>query len=314
MKKIILIISALFFFGSLIGQDIKTVATGLDKTKADAPPDTSKHHWLISGFGSLTANQAAFSNWAAGGTNSLGVSSMLNLRIRYAKNKHAWSNIIDLGYGFQYLGPIEHAKYNKTDDKIEYTTAYSFQLHPNKKWYFTVLANFRSQFSPGYNYPNDSVPISAFMAPGYLVVGPGITYRPAKFFTLYVSPASGRFTFVMNDTLSKQGAFGVEKGKNIRAELGPFVRAELNKDLAKNINIDTYLELFTDYMHNFGCIDVNWNLLLTLKVNKWLATIINCQVIYDDDVLIQTNPPEPASGPRTQFKETIGVGLSYMLH
>ncbi|MCX6282158.1 MAG: DUF3078 domain-containing protein [Bacteroidetes bacterium] len=314
MRTFTLLLLFLALTGILFAQDIKTVASGLDKAKNEAPPDTAKHHWLISGFGSLTVNQAAFSNWAAGGTNSLGVSSMLSLRIRYSKNKHAWSNFLDLGYGFQYLGPIEHAKYNKTDDKIEYTTAYSYQIHPNKKWFLTVLANFRSQFSPGYNYPNDSVPISAFMAPGYVVVGPGITYRPANFFTLYVSPASGRFTFVLNDTLSKQGAFGVEKGKKMRAEMGPFVRTELNKDLAKNINITTSLELFTDYFHSFGCIDVNWNVLFTLKVNKWLATIINCQVIYDDDTMIQTNPPEPATGPRTQLKETIGVGLSYKFH
>jgi hypothetical protein len=290
------------------------VASGLDKAKADAPPDTAKHHWKFGGFGSLTINQAAFSNWASGGTNSLGATGMLNLRLRYSKNKHSWSSLLDAGYGFELLGPMEHSKYNKTDDKIEFTTAYSYELNKNKKWYLTALVNFRSQFSAGYNYPNDSVPISKFMAPGYVVVGPGITYRPANFFSLYLSPASGRFTFVLDDSLSKQGAFGVKKGKKYRGELGPYLRADLSKDLTKSINLTSSLELFTDYLHNFGCIDVNWNVLFTLKVNKWLATIINCQVIYDDDTKIQTNPPEPASGPRTQFKETIGVGISYKFH
>jgi len=312
MKKLILFISALFFFGAIVAQDIKTVATGLDKTKADIP-DTVKH-WFVQGFGSLTINQAAYSNWAAGGSNSLGGTGMINMKFRYSKNKHAWSNILDAAYGFQLIGPNEHARFNKTDDKLEYTTAYSYQLSPNKKWYLTLLVNFRTQFTAGYNYPNDSIPISDFMAPGYLVAGLGITYRPANFFSLYLSPGSGRFTFVMNDTLSKQGAFGVEKGKQLRGEFGPYLRADLNKDLAKNINITSSLELFTDYLHSFGNIDVNWNVLFTLKVNKWLATIVNCQMIYDDDVLIQTNPPEPASGPRTQFKETIGVGLSYKFH
>ncbi len=314
MKQIILLISALFILGSLTGQEIKTVATGLDKAKEEAPPDTAKHHWKFGGFGSLTINQAAYSNWAAGGTNSLGATGMLNLRLRYTKNKHSWANLLDAAYGFQLLGKTENAKYNKTDDKIEFTTAYSFELHKNKKWFLTVLANFRSQFSNGYNYPNDSVPISKFMAPGYVVVGIGITYRPANFFTLYISPSSGRFTFVLDDTLSKQGAFGVEKGKKIRGEFGPYVRADLNKDLAKNINLSSSLELFTNYLKDFGNINVNWNVLFTLKVNKWLATIINCQVIYDDNTMIQTNAPEPATGPRTQFKETIGVGLSYKFH
>ena len=147
MKQIILLISALFILGSLTGQEIKTVATGLDKAKEEAPPDTAKHHWKFGGFGSLTINQAAYSNWAAGGTNSLGATGMLNLRLRYTKNKHSWANLLDAAYGFQLLGKTENAKYNKTDDKIEFTTAYSFELHKNKKWFLTVLANFRSQFS-----------------------------------------------------------------------------------------------------------------------------------------------------------------------
>jgi hypothetical protein len=314
MRKCIFTIMAVLLVASSWAQGIKDVSKSLDKSKEAAPADTAKKHWFFSGFGSLTINQAAYSNWAAGGTNSIGATGMLNLRLRYTKNKHSWSNFLDAAYGFQLLGASSNAKYNKTDDKLEYTTAYSYSLHKNTKWYLTVLVNFRTQFSNGYNYPNDSVPISRFMAPGYLVGGIGITYRPAAFFTLYVSPSSGRFTFVMDDTLSKQGAFGVEKGENIRGEFGPYVRADLNKDLAKNINISTTLELFSDYLHKFGNIDVNWNVLFTLKVNKWLATVVNCQLIYDDDVLIQTNPPEPAYGPRTQFKETIGVGISYKFH
>ncbi|MCX6283942.1 MAG: DUF3078 domain-containing protein [Bacteroidetes bacterium] len=314
MKRAILLLFSAMILGMVSAQDIKTVSTGLDKSKTEAPPDTAKHHWKFGGFGSLTINQAAYSNWAAGGTNSIGANGMLNLKLRYSKNKHSWANLLDAGYGFQLIGVTGHSNYNKTDDKLEFTTAYSYELHKNKKWYLTVLLNFRTQFTNGYNYPNDSVPISKFMAPGYLLAGIGITYRPADFFTLYISPSSGRITFVLDDTLSKKGACGVDPGKKYRAEFGPYLRADLNKDLAKSINLSSSLELFTDYFHNFGCIDVNWNVLLTLKVNKWLATIINCQIIYDDDTKIQTNPPEPASGPRTQFKETIGVGISYKFH
>ena len=314
MKRFLLLLFSVFSLGVVTAQDIKTAATGLDKAKAEAPPDTAKHHWKFGGFGSLTINQAAYSNWAAGGTNSIGATGMLNLKLRYSKNKHSWSNLLDAAYGFQLIGPAEHAKFNKTDDKLEFTTAYSYEINKNKKWYLTVLMSFRTQFSNGYNYPNDSVPISKFMAPGYVVIGPGITYRPANFFTLYMSPISGRVTFVLDDTLSKQGAFGVEKGKKYRGELGPYVRADLNRDFTKSINLTSSLELFTDYFHSFGCIDVNWNILFTLKVNKWLATIVNLQLIYDDDTKIQTNPPFPATGPRTQFKETIGVGISYKFH
>jgi hypothetical protein len=313
MKKLATLICVLGLFGTTFGQDIKKVSTAKEQTSNAALDTSTTKHWYLSGTGSLAISQAAFSNWAAGGQNSMGLTGFINLKANYKKGRHAWGNTLDLGYGFQMLGKTSNLTVNKTDDKIELTSAYGYQLTDKSKWYFSFLVNFRTQFSAGYNYPDDSTVISNFMAPGYLIAGVGFTYAPAKWFALYLSPTSGRFTFVLDQKLADQGAFGVEKGKNIRGEFGPYVRADLNKDLAKQINLATSLELFTDYLHQFGNIDVNWSLLLTLKVNKWLAASIATQLIYDDDVVIKTDPTE-TGGPRTQFKELLGIGVSYKFH
>lgn len=310
MKKIIFLFIIVFFSGRISAQEIEKVAKAKDIALTDAPADTSSKHWRIHGSGSLQFSQASFSNWASGGQNSLGLVTWLNFKANYRNGKHVWSNTVDLGYGFNILGKASEAKFNKTNDKIELTTAYGYELHSNQKWYLTVLANFRTQFSAGYNYPDDSTVISQFMAPGYLIAGIGVTYAPVKWFYLYLSPSSGRFTFVTDQRLADSGAFGVERGKNIKGEFGPYLRADLNKDLAKNINVSSTLELFTDYLHQFGNIDVNWSFLLSLKVNKWLAASIQTQLIYDNDVMIQTDMSKPA-GPRTQFKELLGIGLTY---
>jgi len=310
MKKYLILFSAFMFAGFVFGQDIKEVATAVDKSKTGASTDSIKP-WNVSGMGSLNVAQAGYSNWAAGGTNSLGLVGMVNLNINYSKGKHAWANIIDLAYGFQLIGiGSNDQQYNKTDDKIEITSTYGYAIRENKKWYFAALVNFRTQFSNGYKYPDDSTVISTIMAPGYLVAGVGITYVPAKWFRMYLSPVSGRFTFVLDTALSNAGSFGVTAGKKSRGQFGPYFRADLNKDLAKNINLTSSLELFTDYLNHFGDIDVNWNLLLTMKVNKWLAASINANLIYDDDIVIKSSPTDEG-GPRTQFKEIIGVGLSY---
>ena len=313
MKKVGLLLLAAIFSTGIYAQEIQKVAKAKAETLSGAPADTAKKRWFIQGSMGLNFTQAAFSNWASGGQNSLGLSAMVNLKINYKKNRHAWSNTIDLGYGFQILGKASEAKFSKINDKIELTTAYGFELDQKKHWYLTVLANFRTQFDKGYNYPNDSVVLSKFMAPGYLIAGIGINYTPANWFYVYLSPVSGRFTFVLDTALSNQGAFGVDKGKEFRGEFGPYLRADLNKDLVKNINLSTTLELFTDYLHKFGNIDVNWNFLLTMKVNKWLAASIQMQLIYDDDVMIQSSPDE-MPGPRTQFKEMLGIGLSYKIN
>ena len=312
MKKLFLFFFAFIISCAAFSQDIKKVSKAKDEIAAVAIPDSLKA-WNLGGSGAVSFNQAAFSNWAAGGQNSIGFDTYINIMANYHKGRHVWANSLNLGYGFTFLGKGKEAKFTKSNDKIELTSAYGFTLSKDKKWLFTILMNFRTQFSAGYNYPDDSTVISNFMSPGYLVAGLGITYAPAKWYYLYLSPASGRFTFVTDKKLSDAGSFGVDPGKNIRGEFGPYMRTELNKDLSKTINLTTDLSLFTDYLKDFGNIDVNWNLLLTMKVNKWLAASITTQLIYDNDVIIKPDPTE-AGGPRTQFKELLGIGITYKLH
>ncbi len=303
-----LLLAGVLWTGMAMGQDpIDKVATKLDRSELNVKD--SVRPWTILGTATVNINQATFTNWASGGQNSFGAGALFNLKADYRRQKSSWKNTIDLAYGFQLLGKSSAARFTKTDDKVEYTTSYGYAL--GKHWDVTLLANVRTQFTNGYNYPNDSVAISKFMAPGYVVAGIGINYVPAEFFTLYVSPAAGRFTFVEDDTLSAHGDFGVEKGKRMKGEFGAYVRAVFNKEVFKNVTVNTSVELFSDYLHKFGNVDVNWNVLVGLKVNKWLSTTINTQLIYDDDVRIKTPKGDV---PRTQFKEVIGVGLSYAFH
>jgi hypothetical protein len=310
MKKISLFIIFIFVSGLVMSQDKDIIKVSKAKDAvAEIKTDTVKA-WYLNGTAALSFSQAAFSNWSSGGQNSLGLNSFLNLQANYKKGKHSWGNTFDLGYGFNIQGKMKDAKTTKSNDKLEITSAYGYSISKDNKLLLTVLVNFRTQFSAGYNYPDDSTVTSNFMSPGYLVAGLGITYAPVKWFSLFMSPSSGRFTFVLDKKLSDSGAFGVDRGKKMHAEFGPYIRADLNKDLSKTINLSTTVEFFTDYIEHFGNIDVNWSLLLTMKVNKWLAASIATQLIYDDHVKIKTAPTgEP--GPRTQFKELFGIGLTY---
>jgi hypothetical protein len=311
MKKITALICLMVFSCSVFGQDIVKVAKA--KEEIATPPDSVNKHWFINGTGSFAFSQASFTNWAAGGENSVGLNASFNLKANYKKGRHVWGNTIGLGYGFNIIGKDNNAEFNKTNDRIELTSAYGYDLVQNNKWLLTALVNFRTQFSNGYNYPNDSNVVSTFMAPGYLVAGLGITYAPVKWFYLYMSPCSGRFTFVLDTVLSNHGEFGVKKGEKWKGEFGPYIRADMNKDLSKSINLATTLELFTDYLKDFGNIDVNWYMQLNLKVNKWLAASVTAQLIYDNDVTIKNEDGTPL-GPRTQFKEILGIGLTYMFN
>ncbi|MDP4282315.1 MAG: DUF3078 domain-containing protein [Bacteroidota bacterium] len=309
MKRFIFLCVGIIIALGSNAQEIQKIAKAKEESGAGIVKDTLKH-WYYIGNANLNYSQATFSNWASGGQNSMGAVAMVNIKANYTNGKHAWGNTVDLGYGFQMLGKMNDLKTTKTNDKIELTTAYSYQIDKNKQWFFTVLANLRTQFSAGYNYPDDSTVISNFMAPGYLIGGIGITYQPAKWCYVYISPASARFLMVLDKKLSDSGSFGVDKGKRLKTTVGPYFRSDINKELVKNITLASSIELYSDYLNDFGNIDVNWSFLMIFKVNKWLAASISTQLLYDNDVMIKTSSTDEA-GPRTQFKELLGIGLTY---
>jgi hypothetical protein len=274
-------------------------------------PDSTKL-WNKGGVGSLNFNQVSFSNWAAGGENSISVGAYSNLFAKYKKDKTTWDNSLDLAYG---LNKIGDAPLRKNDDKIDLNSKYGHLAF--NKWYYSALVNFKSQFADGYNYPNDSVVVSAFMSPAYILLSIGMDYKPNDYFSFYFSPATGKITIVNDQNLADNGAYGVDSGKTHREEFGAYIAFAFKKEIMKNATFGTKLDMFSNYSHNPQNIDVNWDAMLALKVNKYITANISTTLIYDDDIdvpimeEINGLKTQVGVGPRTQFKEVIGIGLSY---
>src|SRR5579872_5825601 len=132
------------------------------------PDDTTKMTWKTGGLFSLTFNQAALSNWSAGGDKSaLSLNSLLNLYAFYTDGRRSWDNFLNLQYG---IANTTSLGTRKTNDMIDLTSKYGYDL--GKKWYLSGLFDFRSQFAPGYNYPDAKTRIltSDFAAPAYLLL------------------------------------------------------------------------------------------------------------------------------------------------
>ncbi|MBK8927730.1 MAG: hypothetical protein IPM74_17965 [Crocinitomicaceae bacterium] len=79
--------------------------------------------------------------------------------------------------------------------------------------------------------------------------------------------------------------------------------------MMENITITSKLSLFSNYANNPQNIDVNWENLIEFKVNKYISATLATHLIYDDDIDI--TDADGNTGPRTQFKEVIGIGFSY---
>lgn len=277
--------------------------------------------WKTGGLFSVNLTQVSLTNWNAGGENSISINGILNLFANYKKGNSAWDNQLDLGYGILQQGGDE---IRKTDDKIEFTSKYGQRAAKN--WYYAALVNFKSQMTAGYNYPDDSTIISNFLAPGYVLGAIGMDYKPNDNLTVFISPLTMKATIVNDENLANAGAFGVnpaeydnlgnivKKGSTLRSEYGGYVRAQLKKELMENVSFQTRIDLFSNYSEEPTHIDVNWEVLIAMKVNKYISANITTNLIYDHDVDIAVDEngddiPD-AFGPRVQFKEVLGVGLS----
>jgi hypothetical protein len=296
MKKILLVI---------IGISLSFLA------KAQTDSTAKDTVWRSGGLFSVNLTQVSLTNWAAGGQNSVSGNSLISLFANYKQGKIAWDNSIDLAYGMVMQG--KEGDVLKTDDKIDISSKYGVKAFGN--WYYSALLNFKSQFAPGYNYPNDSVAISQFLAPGYLLFALGMDYKPNDYFSLFLSPVTARWLIVSDEILSDAGAFGVDSGETVRQELGAYLKAAFNKDLNHYINLKTSVDMFSDYLNEPDHIDVNFQMLLSLKVSKFISASVSLQALYDHDTKIAVYKSDDITidhyGPRTQFKEVIGIGFAY---
>jgi hypothetical protein len=274
----------------------------------------------------LSVSEVAFVNWNAGGNSS--ISGIINgkfernYKFRYVQ----WDNLLDVRYGANIQ---EGQKPRKTDDAIRFSSTFGYRRDTISNWYYSVKANFNTQFYSGFKYPDRETPISRLMAPGYVFLGAGTSYIPeGKKFNLYISPVTLKATFVLDQELANKGSFGVQKaildangnvlqeGDMRFIELGFLINNTWETTVAKNVEMQHRLSLYTDYLASFGNVDIDWELNFNLIVNKYINATIGTHIIFDDDILF--NEIKDAAGividqgeQRIQFKQLLGVGVAY---
>jgi hypothetical protein len=285
-------------------------------------PDTISH-WEKSNMVGMDINEIAFINWSVGGNNSITILGKGNFIRKYAYKNVNWHNELIVRYG---LNSQEGQETRKTDDQIQLNSTFGYRRDTISNWYYSAKFNFNTQFSNGYSYPNTRNEISGPFAPATIFLGIGAEYiRKDLGLNVYISPVTDKTTLVLNQYLADTGAFGVDPairdvdgnvirpGKNSRTEVGILVTNQLKRQVFKNIMLDHRITLYTDYLNNFGNVDVNWQLQLDMTVNEYVRANIGTNIIYDDDIkaIEERNGESVTVGPKMQLKQMLGVGLSY---
>ena len=270
----------------------------------------------------LTANQLGITYWAAGGESNM--SGKISGNFKYTYNRKMFNYVTSGLFVYGAQGYTKDKRWEKTEDRLELSMTMTH--NNNRNLTFTAISMLKTQFTNGYAYPNDSIPISKFFAPAYLTVSIGYTYNIHNIVSIFMSPAAGKFTFVNDQTLADKGSFGVEAGywnivegdstwipgKRFLGELGFNILIKYKQDFKNNVSLFSNLNLYNNYMDvnraNRWNIDVDWETGIKLTVNKRISTIINVHLIYDDNVRFLIDGKQK---PILQFKESIGITFLY---
>ena len=271
----------------------------------------------------FTINQLAITHWAAGGESNASGKTLINFKYTYNRRMFNYVTTGLFAYGAQGFY-AQNKRFEKTEDRIEVAMT---MTHNNKRnLTFTAITMLKTQFTNGYSYPNDSIPISRFFAPAYLTISIGYTYNIHNIVSIFFSPSAGKFTFVNDQDLADKGSFGVEAGywnvldgdstwipgKRFLGELGFNILIKYKQDFKNNISIFSNLNLYNNYMDvnraNRWNIDVDWETGIKFTISKSVSTIINVHIIYDDNVKFTIDDKQK---PILQFKESIGINFLY---
>lgn len=274
----------------------------------------------------VNINQLALSNWAAGGENSWTGKAFANFKLVY----HTKVVEQNLGGSFAFgISRFGDKRIEKQDDKIDVT--YSMTRNTKDLWKVTMVSTFNTQFANGYKYPNDSTVISTFFAPAYLTLSGGYTYKTKdEHFQIYMSPLAGKVTFVFNQDLADQGAFGVKKGyydqdnvwipgEHLAPSLGINVIVNYKQPIGKNITYTTMLNTFYNYAERRDDdrlrLDINWENTVNFAITKYITTILFIHLKYDHNTTFPVY--ETIEGvetvvnnvPKLQIKESLGIAF-----
>ncbi|MCQ2317611.1 MAG: DUF3078 domain-containing protein [Bacteroidales bacterium] len=289
-------------------------------------PERESTSQNIEGNIGFTINQLAVTHWAAGGESN--ASGKINANFKHTLKRRKFSYMTTGIFAYGISGYAKSKRIEKTEDRFELATTIS--NNNQKHLTFTSITTLKTQFTNGYAYPNDSVPISRFFAPAYLTISMGYTYTINKYLSVFMSPMAGKMTFVMDQELADKGAFGVEagywniiegdstwvSGKKFFAELGINILVSYSQQFDKNISIFSTLNLYNNYLDanrsNRWNIDIDWETGIKFLITKRISTILNIHMIYDDNIKfavteIENGVEVTKERPTLQFKESLGI-------
>lgn len=331
MKKILFVLVCMISIHTTYAQvekQIKGEALSADEKKK---LEDTLQGWKFGGGGGVTLSQAAFVNWAPGGTNSIALMFKGNFYADYKKKNHLVTTRFNAEYGIQWLKQDGKLRPTKNADSWEIFAKYGYKVY--KPLYIAAYGDLRSQFSNTYTKGVSSGKLDSIISKGgspLIFEGAiGIDYVPNSKFSLFFSPLASKVTYIGNNTLASKEVYGNKFPSKIKYEFGAVLIATYKQSFWKDrITLSTIFKAYKNYLRgdkdpnnptiketkvNYRKnIDIDWQTTIGFNVNKYLSASIYTQVIWDNDVLTPIKDSNPvASKQQVQFRDIIGINVAY---
>ncbi len=267
-----------------------------------------KRHWIRSFNALLQFSQAYVSpNWYQGGNNNLNMLANIYYNVKLNQEYHPnllFETTAQYKLGMNSAPDDEVHNYNISDDLLQITS--TFGLKAAKRWYYSVTGNFKTQVLN--SYPSNSYDLrSAFLSPGELTIGLGMTYGYANAkktitFDASIAPISYHLKTCINKRIDPT-LYNIKAGHRSESDFGSSAELKFFWQIAHNISYTTRLFAFTDY----DSAQADWENRVSFDINRFLSTQIFCHFRYDT----ATPPCEDKNWKKLQIKEILSIGFSY---
>lgn len=268
-----------------------------------------KRHWIRNFNASIQFSQAYISpNWYQGGKNNLNI--LLNVAYDVKLNPAFHPNLM-FETNFRYKLGLNSApddslrNYSISEDLLQINS--TLGVKAARRWYYSVAAMFKTQVLNSYATNTRNLK-SAFLSPGELNVGLGMTYNyenKKKTFNFYssISPLTYNLR-ICTDMSMNHADYDIRQDRRTRHKFGSSGEFKLTWRLASNILFTSRLFTFTD----FDALQADWENTLSMDINRFLSTQIYCHARYD------TATPRIEDEPhwhKLQVKEILSFGFAY---
>ncbi len=196
-----------------------------------------------------------------------------------------------------------HHKYSVSQELFQYNFKYGYKAAHN--WFYSFTTQFKTQFLHAYAANSDKR-LAAFLSPGQLNVGLGMTYNLSKpnifSFTASIAPLSYNLKTCIDDMVD-HAQLGMQPGQRVLNEYGSNTEVNFEWQMRDNISYKTRLFLFTDY-RNFNS---DWENTFNFQFNKYFSTQLYLYFRYDTS----TDASISRTWKKWMLKEILSVGISY---